>query len=90
MVDKSKRFFLSKYLPQLAGKAIAGFQDGVKLAEEEENFEKFFESYESSHALTLAYPNEILLDSARKAGIEIEGREKSEIVKELLKKERGR
>jgi len=88
MVDKRKRFFLSKYLPQLAGKAIAGFQAGVKSAEEEENFDKFFESYESSHALTLAYPDEILLDSARKAGIETEGREKSEIVKELLKKER--
>lgn len=86
MVDKNKRLFFSKYLLQIVGKAIAGFQDGVKSAEEEANFEKFFESYESSHALTLAYPDEILLDSARKAGIETEGREKSEIVKELLKK----
>jgi len=90
MVDKRRRSFLSKYLPQLAGKAIASFQDGVKSAEEEENFEKFFESYKSSHALTLAYPDEIVLDSARKAGIETEGREKSEIVKDLLKKERSR
>jgi hypothetical protein len=85
MVDNNKRLFFSKYLLQIAGKAIASFQNGVKSAEEEANFDKFFESYESSHALTLAYPDEILLDSARKAGIKTEGREKSEIVKELFK-----
>jgi len=90
MVDEKRRFFLSKYALRVAGKAIAGFRDGVKSAEEEENFERFFDSYESSHALTLAYPDEILLESARKAGIKTEGREKNEIVKERLKKNRSR
>ena len=52
-------------------------------------FERYFESYDSSYALTLAYPDDLLLETARRHGIETEGREKNEIVKELFKKHGG-
>ena len=68
---------------------VAGFQAGVRAAKEKQDFEAFFDSYESSYSLTLAYPDEILLDTARKSGVETEGREKIEIIKELLKKKGG-
>ena len=88
-MDKSKREFCKKYFFQQAVNIAAGFRDGVRAAKEKEDFESFFDSYESSYSLTLAYPDEILLDSARKLGVETEGREKIEIVKELLKKKGG-
>jgi hypothetical protein len=88
-MDKSKREFCKKYFFQQAVNIAAGFQAGVQAAKEKEDFEAFFESYESSYSLTLAYPDEILLDTAGKFGVETEGREKIEIVKELLKKKGG-
>jgi hypothetical protein len=89
MVDKSKREFWKRCLFQQASKIIAGFDAGVQEAKQKEEFDRFFDSYESSYALTLAYPDEILLETARGAGIETEGREKTEIVKELFKKKGG-
>jgi hypothetical protein len=89
MVDMSKRTFCRKYFFQQAAKVVAGFNAGVREAREKEAFEDFFESYESSYALTLAYPDEIMIATARQCGIETEGREKNEIVKELLKKKGG-
>jgi hypothetical protein len=85
-MDKSKREFCKKYFLQQAVNIAAGFKDGVRAAKEKEDFESFFDSYESSYALTLAYPDEILLDTARKFGVETEGREKKDIIKELFKK----
>jgi hypothetical protein len=88
-MDKSKREFCKKYFFQQAVNIAAGFQAGVQAAKEKEDFEAFFDSYESSYSLTLAYPDEILLDTARKFGVATEGRKKIEIVKELLKKKGG-
>ena len=88
-MDKSKREFCKKYFFQQAVNIAAGFQAGVRAAKEKEDFESYFDSYESSYSLTLAYPDEILLDTARKSGVKTEGREKIEIVKELLKKKGG-
>jgi hypothetical protein len=88
-MDKSKREFCKKYFFQQAVNIAAGFQAGVQAAKEQEDFEAFFDSYESSYSLTLAYPDEILLDTASKFGVETQGREKIEIVKELLKKKGG-
>jgi hypothetical protein len=88
-MDKSKREFCKKYFFQQAVNIAAGFQAGVRAAKEKEDFEAFFDSYESSYSLTLAYPDEILLDTARKSGVETEGREKIEIIKELLEKKGG-
>lgn len=88
-MDKSKREFCKKYFLQQALSIAAGFKAGMDSVREKEDFEAFFDSYESSYSLTLAYPDEILLDTARKFGVETKGREKIEIVKELMKKEGG-
>jgi hypothetical protein len=85
-MDKSKREFCKKYFFQQAVNIAAGFQAGVRAAKEKEDFEAFFDSYESSYSLTLAYPDDLLLETARLHGIETEGREKKDIVKELFKK----
>jgi len=89
-MDNTKREFCKKYFFQQAVNIAAGFKAGVRAAKEKEEFEAFFDSYDSSYALTLAYPDDILLETARKHGIETEGREKNEIVKELFKKHGGR
>lgn len=89
MVDKSKRLFCRRYLLQQIGTVVAGFDDGLKEAQERLAFDDFFESYESSYSLTLAYPDDILMETARQHGIETEGRDKKAIVKELFKKHRG-
>ena len=88
-MDPSKREFCKKYFFQQALNIAAGFKAGVQAAEEKEDFDAFFDSYESSYSLTLAYPDEILLDTARKFGVETEGRDKKEIVKELLELKGG-
>lgn len=88
-MDKSKREFCRTYFWQQATEVIAGFKAGVQAAKDKEAFDDFFESYESSYALTLAYPDEIMIETARRCGIETEGRGKNEIVKKLLRKKGG-
>jgi hypothetical protein len=89
MVDKNKRLFFRRGWLNQVGKIVSGFQEGMQEAEQEAAFERYFESYESSYALTLAYPDDILLETAKQHGIETEGREKNDIVKELFKKHAG-
>ena len=86
MVDKSKRIFCSRYLLSQIEKVLEGFGAGLKEAQKSQAFDAFFESYDSSHALTLAYPDDILMETALHYGIETEGRDKKEIVKELFEK----
>ena len=88
-MDKSKRDFCKTYFFQQAVNIAAGFTAGIQASKEKEDFDAFFDSYESSYSLTLAYPDEILLDTARNSGVETEGREKIEIVKELMQKKGG-
>lgn len=89
MIDESKRqFFKRGFLGQIAG-IVAGFQEGMAAAERKDEFERFFGSYESCYALVLAYPDDILLETARKEGVAVEGREKIDIVKELFIKKGG-
>ena len=89
MVDQNKRQFFRRGWLRQVGEIVSGFQDGMREAEQEAAFERYFESYESSYALTLAYPDDILLETARRYGIETEGREKNDIIKELFKKHGG-
>jgi hypothetical protein len=84
MADNNRRQFLTKYLLHQVGRCLRGFEEGVDKVRQENDFESFFESDESSYALTLAYPDEILLETAKKYGIDIDGRSKREIVKELM------
>jgi len=89
MSNSSRRNFLSKYLIQQTGRCLQGFEEGLEEARRKADFDRFFESYESSYALTLAYPDDILLETARKYGIETENRSKQAIVKELFIKKGG-
>jgi hypothetical protein len=89
MIDQNKRLFLRRGWLRQVGKIVSGFQEGMKQADQEIAFERYFESYESSYALTLAYPDDLLLETARRHGIETEGREKNDIVKELFLKHGG-
>jgi len=89
MVDKSKRAFCRKYFIEQAGKVVEGFGEGVKEAQENRAFDEFFDSYDSSYALTLAYPDDVLMATAQQHGIDTEGREKNDIVKELFEKHGG-
>jgi hypothetical protein len=86
MIDQSKRLFLPRYLRQLLGEAITAYQEGINEVNRRADFERFFESEESSASLTLAYPDDILMETARLEGIEITGREKSAIIRELFLK----
>ena len=68
---------------------MKGFEDGLEEARQRAEFDQFFDSYESSYALTLAYPDDILLETARKYNIDTENRPKKDIVKELFIKKGG-
>ena len=85
MVDKAKRRFFRHGLLNQVGEIVSGFREGLQEADSESAFDRYFESYDSSYALTLAYPDDVLLETARMHGIETEGRERSEIVKELFR-----
>jgi len=88
-LNGSRRKFLTDYPLNQAGKLVQSFKAGLEEAKQREEFDRFFESYESSYALTLAYPDEILVETARSCGIETEGRKKIDIVKELFLKKGG-
>lgn len=89
MIDSSKRIFCKNYFFQQFNKIVEGFGEGLKDAQESQEFDDFFGSYESSYALTLAYPDDILIATADQLGVETEGRDKNEIVKELFKRHGG-
>jgi hypothetical protein len=88
MNDGRRQFLRRGLLRQVAG-FVAGFQEGVAAAERKDEFERFFESDESCYALTLAYPDDILMETAKQYGIETDGRDKKEIVKELFLRQGG-
>ena len=90
MVDRDRRHFFTKCLTRQIGKIVQGFEAGVAEARRKEEFDKFFSSYESSYALTLAYPDDILIETAQRNGIATEGRDKNDIVKELFVKKGAR
>ena len=89
LVDRERRHFFTRGLARQIGIIVRGFESGVAEADRKEEFEKFFSSYESSYTLTLAYPDEILIETARRHRIDTEGREKNDIVKELFIKTGG-
>ena len=88
MHDQGRRSFFSDLLREGA-KALVQFHDTMEEARQEAQAKKYFDTYESSYALTLC-EEELMLDSARLAGIEIEGRDRNEIARELFaKQEKG-
>jgi hypothetical protein len=85
MADQGRRHFFRDLLRE-GGRTWAAFQQGREEARQSAEQEAFFDSYESSYALTLA-EEELVMDSARQAGIQTEGRDKIEIAKELFQKQ---
>jgi len=84
MTPNTRRSFLTRYVWNQLGRCLKGFQEGLEEVRHRSELDRFFESYESSYSLTLAYPDEILLETARQRGITTEGRDKIDIVKELF------
>lgn len=73
--------------------AVAGTVKGsLASGDEAIEWEKqdFFSSYETSYSMTLAYPEDLLIESARAAGIPVEGREKLDIVRDMVVLQRKR
>jgi hypothetical protein len=68
------------------GRLAKSFKDGTADVEPAWETLDFFSSYETSYSLTLAYPDDILIESARHMGIAVEGRNKIAIVREMLEK----
>ncbi len=89
MVDEKRRTFFKSYFFKQIAMVVEGFGEGVKEARENLAFDDFFDSYDSSYALTLAYPDDVLMATAQQHGIDTEGREKNDIVKELFEKHGG-
>jgi hypothetical protein len=89
MVDRDRRHFFTKCLAHQISKIVQGFEAGVAEARRKEDFDNFFSSYESSYALTLAYPDDILIETAHRNGIVTDDRDKMDIVKELFIKKGG-
>jgi hypothetical protein len=61
-------------------KGSLAVDDGTDVWEQQD----FFSSYETSYSMTLAYPDDMLIESARAAGISVEGREKLDIVRDMV------
>lgn len=71
-------------------RALGEFTGAVRgsLPVDQESFrwdkQDFFSSYETSYSMTLAYPEDLLFESARAAGIPVDGRDKLSIVKDMV------
>lgn len=71
--------------------AVAGTVKGGIATDEEFiawEAQDFFSSYETSYSMTLAYPEDLLIQSAKAAGIQTAGRSKLEIVEDMVKLQR--
>lgn len=85
-MDDQKRVFFKRLFYESVGKVISEFEKGVQDAKRKEDFYTFFDSYESSYSLTMNYPDDILIETARIEGIKTEGRDKLDIARELFEK----
>ena len=85
MAGSDRRNFFRDLLRQGA-KTVAAFHEGVEEAKQRQERKAFFDSYESSYALTLC-EDALMMESAQLAGIETEGRDRLEIARELFEKQ---
>ena len=84
MVDIQRRLFFRDAVRQI-GRSLGSLRQDLA-APGEPAEEDFFASYESSYALTLAYPDDLVLDAAQRAGIDTQGKDKGQIMRELFAK----
>ena len=87
MGNSNRRGFFRELLRQGA-KTITAFEEGAEEARAEKEYRDFFKSYESSYALTLC-EEELLIESARREGIETKDHDRNRIAKELFDKQGG-
>lgn len=88
-MSEDRRHFLQNFCREIAKSVFTGLREGAEESRERQDFDEFFDSYESSYALTLNYPDEILIETAKQEGIEVEGRDKKEIARELFRLKGG-
>ena len=88
-MSEDRRQFFKNFFKELGKSVVAGVKEGEEEERKRQDFDEFFGSYESSYALTLNYPDEILIETARQEGIEVEGREKIDIAQELFRTKGG-
>jgi len=81
-MNQGRRNFFGDLLRQGA-QTVAAFREGLGRDKGGNPADDFFDFYESSYALTLC-EEELMLESARLAGIETQGRDRLEIAKELF------
>lgn len=86
MTDQGRRSFFGDLLREGA-KVFSELKGGLEEAKQEAEADAYFDSYESSYALTLC-EGELMLESARLAGIETKGRDRNQIARELFAKQR--
>jgi len=84
-----RREFLRHGLLRQAAAFVSDVQEGMAAADRRDEFERFFESDESCYALALAYPDDILIETAKRYGIETEGRAKKDVAKALFLSQRA-
>ena len=73
--------------------AVTGAVKGTLLPDKDTvdwESQDFFTSYETSYSMTLAYPDDLLIESARAAGIPVDGRDKLDIVRDMVVLQRQR
>ncbi len=82
MADQIRRRFFLEVLRE-GVRAVTSFQKGMEESRRETERKAFFDSYESSYALTLA-EKELIIETARQAGITTKHRNKIDIARELF------
>ena len=77
----SRRDFFSHELPEFLKLLVELISEARPTPEEQ-----FFDSPARSYALTHAYPHELLLGSAKAMGIDPGGKDRVELMKEIIQK----
>ena len=83
----SRRDFFKHYFKETKESLVQSVAEIAEQFRPTDNPTKhFFDSYEDSYSLTLAYPREFFEQMAGEAGIPHEGRETLDVVRDLHKK----
>lgn len=88
MADQARRRFFLEILKE-GVRTVASFQKGREESSRDIERKAFFDSYESSYALSLA-EDELVIETARRTGIRTKGRKKIDIARELFAQKRKR
>ncbi|MBW2038363.1 MAG: hypothetical protein JRI46_02025 [Deltaproteobacteria bacterium] len=85
-IDKSRRDFLTRDVFSKAARFLNEMMDSYKEGDSLKEEDDYFKSFESCYPL-LSESGELLIEEAMKMGIEVEGKSKLEIAREVFKPE---